>query len=118
MYKSKDTFFSIKFTQRFYLSRFISWEKITSKVVFHTKRYNLDTTLGTTKQSSLNIKAPKSLPRDRQNIHILQKSNLQALQLTFDKSFDFNLSYWCDNSLCPKKSISMFSRSISFLVFE
>ena len=54
------------------------------------------------------------------NNHILAKNpNSQDLQFTFDdKSFDFNLSYWCDNSLCPKKSISMFSRSISFLAFE
>ena len=41
--KSKEIFSSIKFEQRFYFDRFPSWEKITFKVAFHRKRYNLET---------------------------------------------------------------------------
>ena len=53
MYKSKETFYSIKFKQRFYFTRFPPSEKITVKVVFHTKRYNLKTTL---RSSAITIK--------------------------------------------------------------
>ena len=38
-------YFSIKFNQRFHLNIFLSWEKTTFKVVFHTKRYSLKTTM-------------------------------------------------------------------------
>ena len=67
-------------------------------------------------ESSSNIKVPKSLLTDRQNIHIMQKPNLQVTWLLIRFSIKFN--YSCDKSLCPLKRVRLSWRYISFLVYE